>query len=417
MLDVKFILDNVSELKEALKTRAFSLDVKLIQDLTTQRKNYITRKESISAEKNKIAEIFKDITSEKERDKLKSKSIELDKTITNIKKSLEDTESQLNDYVLGIPNIPLKDVPVGVTSEDNKVIKEWGCKPKDFCDHSDIFNKEKLLDFESGVNLAKSRFTVMKGKVAKLHRALVNFMLTIHSEKNNYLEYNVPYIVNKTSLIGTGQLPKFETDLFNLRDTDLYLIPTAEVPLTNLYRNHIFNHTDLPKKLVSHTPCFRSEAGAYGQDTTGIIRQHQFEKVELVQIANPSDTENALEEITLHAEMILESLSIPYRRVLLCTGDLGFASEKTYDLEAWFPSQNKYREISSCSTFGDFQSRRLNIKFKDKTNKKFFVNTLNGSGLAIGRTLAALIENNYQNKTIHIPNQLHSYTGFKTIEL
>ncbi len=417
MLDIKFLLDNISDIKEILKTRSFNLDIDLINNLSQERKKYINEKESISAEKNKIADIFKTIVNDTERNKLKDKSIKLDKEINNIKKLLDEVETKLNDYLLVIPNIPLNDVPVGKSSIDNKVIKEWGTKPKNFCDHSDVFQKDQLLDFESGVKLAKSRFTVMKGNIAKLHRALINYMMDVQTEKNNYLEYNVPYIANRESLIGTGQLPKFESDLFHIHDSNLYLIPTAEVPLTNLYRNHLFDNCNLPIKLVSHTPCFRSEAGAYGQDTKGIIRQHQFEKIELVQIVNPDQSEKALEDITLNAEMILESLFIPYRRVSLCTGDLGFAASKTYDLEAWFPSQDKYREISSCTNFKDFQSRRLNIKYKNSDNKKIFVNTLNGSGLAVGRTLAALIENNYKDKVINIPKELHSYTGFKTIEL
>ena len=258
----------------------------------------------------------------------------------------------------------------------------------------------------------------MKGQIAKLHRALISYMLNTHTEINNYIEYNVPYIVNKDSLIGTGQLPKFEEDLFKIQDTELYLIPTAEVPLTNIYRNKIINESDLPLKLVAHTPCFRSEAGSYGKDTKGIIRQHQFEKVELVQIVKPEMVDEALESITSHAENIMESLEIPYQRVLLSTGDLGFSSSKTNDIEAWFPSQNCYREISSCSSFTDFQSRRLNIKYKEMdSKKKSYVYTLNGSGLAVGRTMAALIENHTDGNIINIPSVLHKLTGFKTIKL
>ena len=257
----------------------------------------------------------------------------------------------------------------------------------------------------------------MKNQIAKLHRSLITYMMNMHTEKYDYTEYYVPYIVNNESMIGTGQLPKFKEDLFKIHDSDLYLIPTAEVPLTNLYRNKILDENDLPQKLVAHTPCFRSEAGSYGKDTKGIIRQHQFEKVELVHIVHPKNAETALEEITLQAESILEGLDIPYQRVSLSTGDLGFAASITNDLEAWFPSQNKYREVSSCSCFTDFQSRRLNIKYKDETKKKNYVFTLNGSGLAIGRTMVALIENHTKDQVIHIPEVLHNFTGFKTIKL
>jgi len=255
----------------------------------------------------------------------------------------------------------------------------------------------------------------MSGKIASLHRALINFMLTQNTSKS-YKEYNVPYICNSESLTGTGQLPKFEEDLFKLSDSNLYLIPTAEVPLTNLLRNKILSSNDLPIMMTAHTPCFRSEAGSYGLDTKGMIRQHQFEKIELVQVVHPDKSEQALEDITLHARSILDDLELPYQVVELCTGDLGFSSQKTYDLEVWFPSQNKYREISSCSNFGDFQSRRLNIKFKhDK--KKDYVHTLNGSGLAVGRTLAAIVENCFDGNRITIPKVLHQYLDFKTIEL
>ena len=285
-------------------------------------------------------------------------------------------------------------------------------------EHSSLLSKTGLLDFELGGSITKTRFVVMKGQIAKLHRALVTYMLNTHTEINNYIEYNVPYIVNKDSLIGTGQLPKFEEDLFKIQDTELYLIPTAEVPLTNIYRNKILNESDLPLKLVAHTPCFRSEAGSYGKDTKGIIRQHQFEKIELVQIVKPEMDDEALESITCHAESIMEALEIPYQRVLLSTGDLGFSSSKTNDIEAWFPSQNTYREISSCSSFTDFQSRRLNIKYREMdSKKKNYVYTLNGSGLAVGRTMAALIENHTDGNIISIPAVLQDLTGFKTIKL
>ena len=272
-----------------------------------------------------------------------------------------------------------------------------------------------MLSFEDAVKITQNRFVVLKGQVASLHRALINYMLS-KQVKNGYQEYNVPYICNSESLTGTGQLPKFEEDLFKLSNADLYLIPTAEVPLTNIYRDVTLPSEDLPIMMTAHTPCFRSEAGSYGLDTKGLIRQHQFEKIELVQLVHPDHSDKALDEITLHARSILDDLELPYQIVELCTGDLGFSSKKTYDLEVWFPSQKKYREVSSCSNFGDFQARRLNIKFKEDKQKNF-VHTLNGSGLAVGRTLAALVENNFDGKKINIPNCLHKYLDFKTIEL
>ena len=418
MIDTDLILNNPEIIKNKLKSRAFNLDLEQIKKLTTERKKYITAKESLSAEKNILIKSFNEVETDSEKEKLKVKSKELELKINKNKSSLQKIQINLDACLLDIPNIPDEDVPIGEDETSNKTIKKWGEPAESSADHSEIFKKKSLLDFETATTISRSRFTVMKGEIAKLHRALINFMLNIHIEKNNYVEYNVPYIVNNQSLIGTGQLPKFAADLFKIENEDLFLIPTAEVPLTNIYRNTSISDSDFPLKLVSHTPCFRSEAGSYGKDTKGMIRQHQFEKVELVQIVKQADSEQALEELTAHAESILEMLNIPYRKVILSTGDLGFASAKTYDLEAWMPGQKKYREISSCSNFRDFQSRRLNITYKDKSSKeKSFVHTLNGSGLAIGRTLAALVENNYKNNTIIIPEALHSYTNFKTIKL
>jgi len=418
MIDTDLILNNPEIIKNKLKSRAFNLDLEQIKKLTTERKKYITAKESLSAEKNILIKSFNEVETDSEKEKLKVKSKELELKINKNKSSLQKIQINLDACLLDIPNIPDEDVPIGEDETSNKTIKEWGEPEDSSADHSEIFKKNSLLDFETATTISRSRFTVMKGEIAKLHRALINFMLNIHIEKNNYVEYNVPYIVNNQSLIGTGQLPKFAADLFKIENEDLFLIPTAEVPLTNIYRNTSISDSDFPLKLVSHTPCFRSEAGSYGKDTKGMIRQHQFEKVELVQIVKQADSEQALEELTAHAESILEMLNIPYRKVILSTGDLGFASAKTYDIEVWMPGQKKYREISSCSNFRDFQSRRLNITYKDKSSKeKSFAHTLNGSGLAIGRTLAALVENNYKNNTIIIPEALHSYTNFKTIKL
>ena len=418
MIDINLIINDADNVKAKLKSRGFELDIDLISKLSSQRKEIILIKEKLSEDKNKISDQFKQATTDKQREILKETSQDLELQINKNKLDLEKIQNDLTDHLLQIPNIPGRDVPVGKDEKTNSIIKTWGDKVDLGSDHTDLLTRNNLLDFESAVTIAKSRFIVMSGPIAKLHRALISLMLDVHTAENNYTEFNVPYIVNSKSLIGTGQLPKFEEDLFKLNDSDLYLIPTGEVPLTNIYRNKVLNESDAPFKLVAHTPCFRSEAGAYGKDTKGIIRQHQFEKVELVQIVSPERSQSTLEEITIHAESILEMLNIPYQRVLLSTGDLGFSSSKTIDIEAWFPGQNNYREISSCSNFEDFQARRLNIKIKSKeTGKKIFAHTLNGSGLAIGRTLAALIENNYNNGTVKIPKALQKYTGFEIIEL
>ena len=418
MIDINLIINDPDLILAKLANRGYALDVNLIKKLHDERKFLINAKESIAANKNKLNDKFRNAKTDEEKNLIKIESQELEKSILKNKNLLEKKEQTLKDIILEIPNIPSKEIPIGVDESFNKIIKSSGSLKKSDIEHSELLSKNGLLDFELGGSITKTRFVVMKGQIAKLHRALITYMLNTHTEINNYIEYNVPYIVNKDSLIGTGQLPKFEEDLFKIENTELYLIPTAEVPLTNIYRNKIINESDLPLKLVAHTPCFRSEAGSYGKDTKGIIRQHQFEKIELVQIVKPEMADEALELITSHAENIMESLEIPYQRVLLSTGDLGFSSSKTNDIEAWFPSQNCYREISSCSSFTDFQSRRLNIKYKEMdSKKKSYVYTLNGSGLAVGRTMAALIENHTDGNIINIPSVLHKLTGFKTIKL
>jgi seryl-tRNA synthetase len=418
MIDINLIINDPDLILAKLANRGYALDVNLIKKLHDERKFLINAKESIAANKNKLNDKFRNAKTDEEKNLIKIESQELEKSILKNKNLLEKKEQTLKDIILEIPNIPSKEIPIGVDESFNKIIKSSGSLKKSDIEHSELLSKNGLLDFELGGSITKTRFVVMKGQIAKLHRALITYMLNTHTEINNYIEYNVPYIVNKDSLIGTGQLPKFEEDLFKIENTELYLIPTAEVPLTNIYRNKIINESDLPLKLVAHTPCFRSEAGSYGKDTKGIIRQHQFEKIELVQIVKPEMADEALELITIHAENIMESLEIPYQRVLLSTGDLGFSSSKTNDIEAWFPSQNCYREISSCSSFTDFQSRRLNIKYKEMdSKKKSYVYTLNGSGLAVGRTMAALIENHTDGNIINIPSVLHKLTGFKTIKL
>ena len=347
---------------------------------------------------------------------------DLGEKLDNAKSALNDLQLKIDEIVMAIPNIPHPSVPEGQSEDDNIELSKWG-EPKKFDfepkDHVDL-GEMHGIDFAAAAKISGSRFVVITGKVAKLQRALTQFMLDQHTEKNGYTETYVPYLVNADSLTGTGQLPKFEADLFktNLHGEEgeakaLYLIPTAEVPVTNIVRDTILKDSELPLKFVAHTPCFRSEAGSYGRDTRGLIRQHQFEKVELVQISNPDNSYDVLEELTEHAEGILKLLELPYRKVVLCTGDLGFSSAKTYDLEVWLPGQSAYREISSCSCFEGFQARRMQLRWKNpETKESEFLHTLNGSGLAVGRTLVAVIEN-YQNAdgSITIPKVLQSYMG------
>ena len=415
MLNIDYIIDNDKEVIEKLKTKDFNIDIEEIRKYSQHRKEVIRAKEDLASQKNQISDKFKNTKTDKDKDKLRLESHNIEKLISENKRKLESIEAQLKKILLQIPNIPDQSVPVGDESK-NQIIKSWGSPVDNNIDHSDFFEKSLLIDSEAGVNLAKSRFTVIRGDLVKLQRALISFMLDFHLN-SGYLEYYLPYLVNSDSLIGTGQLPKFKDDLFSIEDEDLYLIPTGEVPLTGLYKNKILKIDDLPIKMTSHTPCFRSEAGSYGKDTKGIIRQHQFEKVEIVQITEPKKAEESLEDILQSAESILERLDLPYRRVLLASGDTGFSASKTVDIEVWLPGQKTYREISSCSTFTDFQSRRLNIKYKDKENRKYFPFTLNGSALAIGRTLIALIENHTKDNLLHIPEALRPFYGADVIKL
>ena len=333
------------------------------------------------------------------------------------KGKLESIQREISDITLSIPNLPDTSVPAGKDDSQNQLVRSWG-DPTHFDfeprDHVDLTHNGKLLDLEVAAKITGSRFAVLNGQLARLHRALIQYMLDIHTEEHGYNEIYVPFIVNRASLLGTGQLPKFEEDLFKLRDErDLYLIPTAEIPVTNIVRDEIIPSDDMPLKYVCHSPCFRSEAGSYGKDTRGIIRQHQFEKVELVQMVKPDDSWTALEELTGHAEVILQKLSLPYRVVNLCSGDLGFSAAKTYDLEVWLPGQGRYREISSCSNFLDFQARRMQARWRNPdTGRPELLHTLNGSGLAIGRTLIAILENYQQEDgTVRVPQILQSYMG------
>lgn len=414
MIDPKLLRNDLQKTVDLLKTRGYDLDIEQIQQLEEKRKKYQTISENIQAKKNSLSQqIGQAKKSGADDSDLLSKVQELADQEQNANEQFQTAQKQLNDILSFIPNLPDKSVPVGFSEDGNQEIRRFK-SPKTFDfkvkEHADLENIG--LDFNNGTKICGSRFTVIKGDLARLHRALTQFMLDFHL-KNGYQEYYVPYIANASSLFNTGQLPKFADELFKtqLGERDLYLIPTAEVSLTNIAANQIFLSKELPQKLTAHTPCFRSEAGSYGKDIRGIIRQHQFDKVEMVQFTTPDQSDNALEEMVNHAEQILQALDLPYRVMLLCTGDMGFSAQKTYDLEVWLPGQQKYREISSCSNCGNFQARRLKARFRNNQQEKpQLIHTLNGSGLAIGRTLVAILEN-YQNSdgSISIPEALRNY--------
>ncbi len=406
MIDINLLRADPEKVKNNLKIKNYDLNTELFNEIDLNRKTLQTEVEDFKSLKNKLSKDFGEL--KKNNQDTTELSNQLDKIKGNLlekEELLNKTLSRLNDFLLDIPNIPHEDVEEGDSEDDNKVIKTFGeVQKRDSIDHLEIASD---IDTESAVKLAGSRFAVLKDDIAKLHRALISFMLDV-AEKNGYEERYVPFMANSRSLTGTGQLPKFEEDLFKITE-DLFLIPTAEVPLTNLYADSILEQGSLPIKVTSHTPCFRSEAGSYGKDTKGLIRQHQFEKVEIVQIVHPSESDSALESLLSNAETILQLLELPYQVVQLCGGDVGFSSAKTYDIEVWIPSQNKYREISSCSNFTDFQSRRSKIRLNEDGNK-IFPHTLNGSALAVGRTLVAIIENFYDDKDcIKIPKPLQKY--------
>ena len=417
MLDPHLVRNELDNIVNALESRGVKIDKDQIQEIENKRKSIQIETEKLQAQRNIIS---------KEIGELKSKgddATELFEKVSLIKKQLDDNEEALikiqktwYDLIITIPNLPHKSVPIGKTEKDNKLVREWGERPTlNFkpIDHVDLGESLQQIDFDTAAQITTSRFVVMKGQIARLHRALIQFMLDVHVNEHGYEEVNVPYLVNNDSCTNTGQLPKFKEDLFYIQQQDLYLIPTAEIPVTNIVKDKIIDKDDLPLKFVSHTPCFRSEAGSYGKDTRGMIRQHQFEKVELVQIVEAEKSYDVLEQLTLDAEVILKKLNLPYRVISLCSGDLGFASAKTYDIEVWLPSQNEYREISSCSNFESFQARRMKARYRvDNSSKPELVHTINGSGLAVGRTLIAIMEN-YQTEQgeIHIPEALQQYMG------
>jgi seryl-tRNA synthetase len=415
MLDLELLRKNPEFVKERLRLRREDYPT-LVDEalrLDEERRSILRDLETLRAERNALSKEVGKLKSKGEQTAgLEGKVKEIKEKIEGLEGQLSKVEEQLKSVMLFIPNIPHHSVPVGKDETENVEVRSWGVR-RDFefepKAHYEIGEALGILDFERGASLSGSRFTVMWGWGAKLERALINFMLDFHTSRG-YKEVWVPHLVKPEILEGTGQLPKFEEDLYFCERDGLYLIPTAEVPLTNLFRDTIFEEKDLPIYLTAYTPCYRREAGAYGKDIRGIIRQHQFDKVELVKIVHPDTSDQELERLTADAEEILKLLGLPYRVVALCTGDLGFASAKTYDIEVWFPSQNKYREISSCSNCTDFQARRMNTRFKDSEGRKRFVHTLNGSGLAVGRTLAAILEN-YQQKdgSVIVPEVLRDY--------
>ena len=416
MIDINFHKKDLDSLQKKLSLKGSDINLQELM-LSIEQKNSLqvdlddlkNKKNLISKEIGILAKKDEDISD------LKKQSEEISNSITKIQNKYDDLSTKINAVLLNIPNIPDDDVPQGDDESANlEINKNIFKQNNDGLDHTEIGQRLGLLDFEAANKLTGSRFVVLKGKLAELQRALITFMLN-EAKNNGFEEVYVPYIVNAESLIGTGQLPKFEEDQFKI-NADRYLIPTAEVPLTNLYRNEVLDESNLPIKVTAHTPCFRAEAGSYGKDTKGMIRQHQFEKVEIVMVVEPKDSEKALNELVKYATTILDKLEISYRNVVLCTGDLGFSAAKTVDIEVWLPSQNCFREISSCSNFRDFQSRRMNFKIKSEKNK-YFPHTLNGSALAVGRTLLAILENNYENGVgVHIPKVLRDYLDFDLIE-
>ncbi len=425
MLDPRLIRNDPEGVATQLRKKHFELDVAAITRLEEERKQVQVRTEALQAERNTKSKAIGQAKARGEDiapllDAVSNLGTELE----SAKTSFDQVQGEIDALLLAVPNLPHADVPVGKSEDDNVELRRWG-DPTAFefetLDHVDLAATSNMLDFESAARIAGSRFVVMRGELARLHRALVQFMLDVHTRENGYEEIYVPYIVNDKSLIGTGQLPKFGEDLFRLDDErNYYLIPTAEVPVTNMVRDQIIDADQMPMKFVCHTPCFRSEAGSYGKDTKGMIRQHQFDKVELVQLVAPENSWTAHDELTGHAELILQKLDLPYRVVDLCGGDLGFASARTYDLEVWLPGQQRYREISSCSNFLDFQARRLQARWRNPaTNKPELIHTVNGSGLAVGRTLVAVMENYQQpDGSIRIPQALQGYmNGISAIQL
>ncbi|MGX9364861.1 serine--tRNA ligase [Desulfoplanes sp. PS50] len=417
MFDVKFVRGHVDQITEALNKRRASIDLASFLETDARRRQLLGEVEELKSRRNKASgEVARKKRNKEDASGLLAELSELSTRIKVLDEELKEVDGATTAFLLTLPNIPHEDVPVGRDENENREEKTWGEKPGfSFTprEHWEIGTNLGGLDFPRAAKITGSRFVVLKDWAARMERALTSFMIDVHTQEHGYTEIMPPAIINKDSLLGTGQLPKFAEDLFKLENSDYYLIPTAEVPLTNLFRNEILDEADLPTALTAFTPCFRSEAGSYGKDTKGIIRQHQFDKVEMVRIAHPDHSYEELELLLSHAEAILQKLGLHYRVVTLCTGDLGFSAAKTYDIEVWLPGQDTYREISSCSNCEDFQARRANIRFKAKGSKKNrFVHTLNGSGLAVGRTMVAILENYQQEDgSVVIPDILRPYMG------
>jgi len=418
MLDPKLLRNELETTAKQLASRGFELDTQKLAELEAQRKDAQVKAQELQSERNtKSKNIGKAKAQGEDIQPLLDEVASLGDKLKAAEDELSNIQAWMDNIVMGIPNIPHESVPEGLSEDDNVEVRKWGEPTKlDFepKDHVDLGEAIGGMDFETAAKITGSRFVVMSGSIARLHRALTQFMLDIHTSEHGYTETYAPYMVNADSLKGTGQLPKFEEELFKLTDErNFYLIPTAEVPVTNIVRDVIIEDSYMPRKYVCHTPCFRSEAGSYGKDTRGMIRQHQFEKVEMVQVVKADESYNALEALTGHAEEILKRLALPYRVVTLCAGDIGFSAAKTYDLEVWLPAQNTYREISSCSNFEDFQARRMKARWRNpETGKPELVHTVNGSGLAVGRTLVAVMENYQQaDGSIKVPEVLKSYMG------
>ena len=421
MLDIRKVRENPQWVAEQLSKKFYKFDVEAFTEWDARRKEADVESQNLQAEKKKASKMIgqlkqQGMSIEEAKAKVAETTKDIDAQLAASLEKAKEAQEAISNILMATPNIPDEDVPFGKDEEENVEIRLWG-EPKTFDfevkDHVDVGSTVGGLDFETATKLTGSRFAVMRGQIARMHRALIQLMLDTHTEEHGYSEIYVPYMVNADSLRGTGQLPKFEEDLFKIPfgESQFYLIPTAEVPVTNVVRDEIVDAKALPLKFACHTPCFRSEAGSYGRDTRGMIRQHQFEKVELVQMVKPEDSEKAIEELTGHAEKILQKLDLPYRLVKLCGGDLGFSAALTYDIEVWLPGQQKYREISSCSNFRDYQARRMQARWRNpETNKPELLHTINGSGLAVGRTLVAILEN-YQQEDgkVKVPEALRPY--------
>ncbi|MBI5483662.1 MAG: serine--tRNA ligase [Deltaproteobacteria bacterium] len=416
MLDMKYIRENPDEAERGLRTRGGASYLEGFRELDDRRRSLLQTNETLKAERNRVSD---EIGRVKDKSLVQDQILQMravSQTIKEQDEELKQLEEKLQNFLLTIPNLPHSSTPLGASENDNVVVRSWG-EPQELSfkakPHWDLGEDLGILDFERGAKITGARFTLYRGAGARLERALISFMLDLHTDRHGYQEVLPPFMVNRESMTGTGQLPKFEDDLFKLVDPEFFLIPTAEVPVTNIHRGEILKRSDLPISYAAYTPCFRREAGSYGKDTRGLIRQHQFNKVELVKFVHPSESDAELEKLTGHAEKVLQLLELPYRVMALCSGDIGFSAAKTYDIEVWLPGQSCYREISSCSTFTDFQARRASIRFReDEKAKPEFVHTINGSGLAVGRTLVAVLENYQQEDgSVIVPPALRPYMG------